>query len=114
MPSGVLESSFGNIIWTYPDASEEPPKPTFIYKKQPTFAEEIWISVKQYYRERGEPVPIADANACLRAIAEEKKPKPEPITDSKPSYSSGTFWKKYWAKKRASGWIPKSQPKIKS
>ena len=110
MPSGILESPFGNFTWSYPDESEEPCKKSFVYKRPPTFAEEVWISVKQYYREKGEPIPIADANICLRAIMEEKKPKPEPEPQhiSKPTYSSGTYWKKYWDKKRANGWVPKS------
>jgi hypothetical protein len=85
--------------------------------KVPTVAEEIWISVREWYRERGENVPLDEATACLRDIANEKKELIAfwaSITAYRASGSSqspkrltGVDWKAYWDKKKAKGWVKK-------
>jgi len=98
MSSGFFTEQHIPITW----ASLPPPQ------RCPTLAEEVWAAVKLWYKERGLPVPVNDASVCLKAIADEKKPAPPPVeTPSKPSYGSGSFWKAYWDKKKAAGWVPK-------
>lgn len=76
----------------------------------PRLAEEIWQSVREWYKERGQNVPIDEAKICLKWIAEEKMDLYVP-SSSAPSkrYISGVDWKAYWAKKKAKGWVPKKK-----
>ena len=47
---------------------------------------------------------IAKCDAILAA-----NPELKPVT--KATYGSDSFWKDYWAKKKAAGWVPKSKGK---
>jgi hypothetical protein len=78
-----------------------------------THAQEVWLLVKDWYKEKGLPVPLEEANACLRGIAQEKKEfaafqaslkEPPPK-----KYYNGIDWKAYWDKKKAKGWVPKKK-----
>ena len=78
----------------------------------PTPAEEIFEEVKEWYRARGQPVPISDAKMCLDMIKAEKRPaEPEPerpktVEDelgTKPMWGDPLFWD-YWRKAKALGY----------
>ena len=38
----------------------------------------------------------------------------EVVKDEKPAYGSQSFWKDYWDKKKANGWVPKGKSKAKA
>jgi hypothetical protein len=79
-------------------------------------SEEVFEEVKLWYKNLGQPVPLEDAKWCLAEIAAEKKEaaafqemlkNPPPVEAPKPSYGTPEFWKQYWAKKRAAGFVSK-------
>jgi len=117
MPSGFLYLDGSPIPWSYYDnVHEETIQSNIKPKKVPTFAEEIWISVREWYAEKGVGVPINEANECLRDIAKEKADLVtywESIKEAQkaqqvpPKRISGVDWKAYWDKKKAKGWVPK-------
>ena len=93
-----------------------------------TIAQETLANVKEWYRIQGKPVPKEDMDACLLMLKEEQEeadritkqlqewaenpPPPSPI---KAEYGSPEFWKDYWAKKKAAGFVSKKdQAKEKS
>jgi hypothetical protein len=92
-PDGTVEK----IPWTDPAVYEErrlayiaslPPSPP---PKRPAvlLSEEIWESVQEYYRERGERVPPEEAKYCVMAVAEERRlcarpPTPPPAEPAGP------------------------------
>ena len=50
----------------------------------------------------------------ILAIADyKKKVDSYGIIEVKPSYGSQGFWKDYWAKKKAAGWVPKHKTHTK-
>ena len=99
-----------NIPWTLPaDTYVSRPLST---KRSPTPAEEVMALVQEYYKALGKGVPTVDMMACLEMIKQEKKDvaaeEARPFV-AKPEFGSAEFWKNYWAKKRAKGWVPKSK-----
>jgi hypothetical protein len=86
-------------------------------------AEEVWELVQEAYRLQGKGVPPAEAKVLLAEIKKEKErlkeeanklveeaanaPLNAPV--GKPEYGSPEFWKAYWEKKRAAGWVPKKE-----
>jgi len=83
-----------------------------------TQAEYIFASVIEWYRVRGEEIPDEDLNWCeeyLKQEAEEKIKSNEllntPLPPEKPSFGSGDYWKDYWAKKKAAGYVTKKDAK---
>jgi hypothetical protein len=90
------------------------------YKEPPTLAEDVWKQVQQWYRTAGKPIPKEEAAACLQDIAAEKAAiaaipaslaAAAATTTYAPAHGSPEFWKAYWAKKRAAGWVPKKEQK---
>ena len=92
-----------------------------------TIAQETLANVKEWYRLLGKPVPKEDMDACLLMLTEEKEEaerttkqleewiKNPVISPIKPEYGSPEFWKDYWAKKKAAGFVSKKdQAKDKS
>jgi hypothetical protein len=68
-----------------------------------TLAQEVLLSVQEWYSSRGLPVPKEDVEACELACV--PPPPPEEVTrqqEEKPAYGTPAFWKAYWAKKKAS------------
>jgi len=103
-----------------------PPKKTRIILPPPddpipvTIAQEVLYSVKEWYRLKGVPVPKEDMDACLLMLKEEQEEaervqkqlqewveNPPPSSPIKAEYGSPEFWKDYWAKKKAAGFISK-------
>ena len=96
-------------------------------KSLPTPAKQVWKDVKDWYSERGEGVPIDEANACLKAIKDEKAQleadattlaaaQAEAVknpTKPKAEYGTPEFWKDYWAKKKAAGFVSKKDAAAK-
>jgi len=94
------------------------------YKAPPTPAEDVWKQVQQWYHDRGQPIPAEEAIACRKEIVAEKaamKASAEALevakveaaaAPTKPLFGSGEYWKDYWAKKRAAGWVPKKDKKV--
>jgi len=93
------------------------------YKDPPTPAEDVWKQVQQWYRDRGQAVPSEEAIACRKEIVNEKAAMKAAVEElevakveaaaapTKPLFGSGEYWKDYWAKKRAAGWVPKKEKK---
>ena len=91
-----------------------------------TIAQETIAILKEWCRLQGIPVPKEDMDACLLMLKEEQEeaervqkqlqewvenpPPPSPI---KPEYGSPEFWKDYWAKKKAEGYVSKKDLKTK-
>lgn len=81
-----------------------------------TLAEEVLDSVIEWYESRGQAVPKEDMEACEAMLKEEKEEKKqfqemlegphEPVKE-KPSFGSPEYWKDYWEKKKASGYVTK-------
>jgi len=65
------------------------------------------LEVETDYAEKAR---ILKGIAACDAILKEK-PQVTPI--SKPAHGSPEFWKAYWEKKKANGWVPKSKPAAK-
>lgn len=104
------------IPWTLP-ADSYVPRPIST-KRTPTPAEEVMALVQEYYRAQGKGVPAADMMACLENIKQEKKDvaaeESRPFVAPKAEFGSPEYWKDYWAKKRAKGWVPKKESSVKS
>ena len=66
-----------------------------------TLAQEVLLSVQEWYSSRGLPVPKEEAEACEIASKPEEDPPPKE-QEEKPAYGTPAFWKAYWAKKKAS------------
>jgi hypothetical protein len=111
------------IPWCPPgdnDVVGERPK---VKKVPTTLAEEVWELVQEAYRLQGKGVPPAEAKILLAEIKKEKQEQKEtaerlvkeaanaPLNApvGKPEYGSPEFWKAYWEKKRAAGWVPKKE-----
>ena len=91
-----------------------------------TPANQVWKDVQKWYSNKGEGVPMDEANACLKAIKEEKAQleadaaalaaaQAEAVknpTKPKAEYGTPDFWKDYWAKKKAAGFVSKKDQKI--
>jgi hypothetical protein len=100
------------IPWNYNEPAPAAKAAKAVAVKTLTPAEEIFESVKEFYRLKGQPVPPSDIEDCLYFIKEEANPKPpETFAPSKPTYGSPEFWKAHWEKKKAAGWVPKNQSK---
>ena len=83
-----------------------------------TQAEYIFASVIEWYRSHETEIPEEDLNWCeeyLKQEAEEKIKSDEllntPLPPEKPSFGSGDYWKDYWAKKKAAGYVTKKDAK---
>jgi hypothetical protein len=77
-----------------------------------TQAQFIFASVIEWYKAKGEDVPEDDIKWCKEYIREEleeknKQVEEEPTVTEKPSFGSGDYWKDYWAKKKAAGYVTK-------
>ena len=86
-------------------------------------AEEVWELVQEAYKLQGKGVPPAEAKVLLAEIKKEKDKQKEEANKlveeaanapmnapvGKPEYGSPEFWKAYWEKKRAAGWVPKKE-----
>lgn len=119
------DGSTGWIPWSVPkDIGNGCERPK-VAKVATTLAEEVWELVQEAYKLQGKGVPASEAKICLAEIAKEKKEKKElaeklqkeameaPLNApvGKPEYGSPEFWKAYWEKKRAAGWVPKKDQK---
>ena len=81
-----------------------------------TLAEEVMDSVIEWYESNGQAVPKEDMEACEAMLKEEQEEKKrfqemlegphEPVKE-KPSFGSPEYWKDYWEKKKASGYVTK-------
>jgi hypothetical protein len=102
-----------DIPWTLP--VDLPILNKISTKRSPTPAEEVMALVQEYYKAQGKSVPSADMRACLDMILGEKKEWAEeaarPDVAPKAEFGSPEYWKDYWAKKRAKGWVPKKEQK---
>lgn len=83
-----------------------------------TEAEYIFASVIEWYRVRGIEIPEEDINWCEEYIKQELEEKERhiqllntPLPPEKPSFGSGDYWKDYWAKKKAAGYVTKKDAK---
>ena len=104
----------GKVPWSYTEDYGQPVVlKEYTFKREPTPAEEVWQLVQDYCRSQGKSVPIAEAKACLQAIAEEKKPKepePEPpktaedILGPRPAWGDPMYWP-WWNKAKALGLV---------
>jgi spore germination protein GerM len=98
-----------------------------------TLAEEVFENVKQWYKEKKLPVPTDEYEACQELIRYEKEhltpfsiESTEESTNEQPTEQSTTeqlkhesqqhvddpkkqFWKDYWAKKKAAGYVTKKE-----
>jgi hypothetical protein len=115
------------IEWT-PLAEVVPIK----YKNTPklvipgTLGEEVEELVREWYSNRGMPVPPWEIQACRKIDKAEKAAAEEAeavaaATPTKPIYGTPEFWKDWWAKKKAkeaaaiaAGTASAEAPKVKS
>jgi len=49
----------------------------------------------------------------IESVSVEERPA-EPVTKFKAPHGSPEFWKDYWAKKKAAGYVPKGKPKARA
>jgi len=85
-----------------------------------TQAQEVYASVIEWYKNRNEIVPKEDIDACEQMIREEKEEmkrneefmaNPPPPVIQAPTFGSNDYWKDYWAKKKAAGYVTKKDLK---
>jgi len=81
-------------------------------------ARSVWKEVQEWYKARGQGVPADESRECMRAITAEKaaaaawaieleKMASLPPAPQKAAYGTPEFWKDYWAKKKAAGYVSK-------
>ena len=100
------------IKWNFSEPHKEQKENPIKFKKELSPAEEIFESVKLFYKLKQKPITQSDFNGCMQLIKEEKIPKPEPVYQPpKPAYGSPEFWKAHWIKKKANGYVPKTKSK---
>jgi hypothetical protein len=80
-----------------------------------THAEYVYASVREWYKTKGLDVPKEDVSACKLYIKEEMEEKArfeESLKNSTPlceatATSPSSYWKDYWDKKKAAGYVTK-------
>jgi hypothetical protein len=89
--------------------------------KYMTFAEQVIANIKEWYRVLGKPVPKEDLEACEQIKKEEEDKYKEiqeylasPYVPPKAQFGSADYWKAYWEKKRANGYVSKKDALAKS
>ncbi len=95
-----------------PTATEEqPPLPI-------TLAQEVEVAVKEWYAALGKPVPKEDQAWVAQYYTDEQEEQKQfeqelatPEPPAKPSFGSPEYWKDYWAKKKAAGYVTKKDAK---
>lgn len=104
------------VLAIKPKKKKKLEEPSNIYL---TEAEYIYESVKYWYKKNGLDIPETDKEWCEEFIKQEKKeakeiqafldnpPPPKPEELPKPTFGSPEYWKDYWAKKKAAGYVTK-------
>lgn len=75
-----------------------------------TEAEYIFASVIEWYKTKGQEIPENDIEWCKEYIRIEREEKVVEEASAKPEKpSSDSYWKDYWAKKKAAGYVTKKE-----
>jgi hypothetical protein len=82
--------------------------------KYMTFAEQVIANIKEWYRVLGQSVPKEDLEVCEQVKKEEEDKHKEfqeylasPYVPPKAQFGSPEYWKAYWEKKKANGYVSK-------